>query len=150
MITTTLQHLHRYKQLSANIAKAIDYILATDFASMAPGNYEVDGDDVFAIVNELTTKPDAECIPESHRKYIDIQLVVQGSERFGYTALLQQTPHTPFKPDNDIAFYAPENIQHVILNAGQCVFFFPEDIHQPELFVDAPAAVKKVIMKIKA
>lgn len=149
MITTTLQYLHRYKNLSTHIATAIDYILKTDFNTLPPGRYEADGENVFAIVNEYVTKQPEECMPESHRQYIDIQLVVQGAERFGYTPLLQQIPHTPFKPDNDVAFYAPENLQYVTLHAGQCVFFFPEDIHQPELFAGTPAPVKKVVMKIR-
>lgn len=149
MITTTLQHLYRYKNLSTHIATAIDYILKTDFHTLAAGRYEVDGENVFAIVNEYVTKQPEECMPESHRQYIDIQLVVQGAERFGYTPLLQQVPHTPFKPDNDVAFYAPENLQYVTLYAGQCVFFFPEDIHQPELFAETSAPVKKVVMKIR-
>jgi len=149
MITTTLQHLHRYRKLSSNIARAIDYVLATDFKQLSSGRYEVDGDNVFAIVNEYTTKPAAECMPESHRMYIDIQLMVEGIEKFGYTPLVKQVPHTPFKPDNDVAFYEPAGLQFVTLSAGECVFFFPEDIHQPELFAETPVPVKKVVMKIK-
>ncbi len=66
------------QKLSPNLATAIDYVLNTDFSQLGPGRYEVAGESVFAIVNEYSTKPPAECEPESHRQYIDIQVMLEG------------------------------------------------------------------------
>ncbi len=63
MITSTLSHLPEYRIISTHFAKAIDYILAADFASMAPGKYDIDGLNSFAIVNEYMTKTPADCDP---------------------------------------------------------------------------------------
>src|SRR5579872_198302 len=105
MITSTLSQLHWYKILSSNFGKAIEYALSTDFAGLETGKYSVDGDEVFAIVNEYTTKPLSECDPESHRDYADIQIMVTGAERFGYAPLTGQPETTPYDPEKDVAFY---------------------------------------------
>jgi biofilm protein TabA len=151
MITSTLSQLHWYKTISPYFAKAINFAMAADFARMEPGKYEIDGDNAFAIVNEFTTKPASECDPESHEVYADIQLVISGTEKFGYTPLKEQVPTTPYSPENDVAFYSipEEEINYLTLSAGEFIIFFPSDIHQPEVFVHQPTPVKKVVLKIK-
>jgi len=150
MIMATLSNLHWYKILSPNFAKAINYALTTDFSSLEPGKYEVDGDNVFAIVNEFTTKPPSECDPECHLEYTDIQIVLSGTEKFGYTPLDQQEPSVAYNPENDVAFYSlpEEEINYLTLRAGQFIIFFPSDIHQPEVFNHQPGLVKKVVLKV--
>jgi YhcH/YjgK/YiaL family protein len=150
MITSTLDQLHWYRTISPNFEKAIQYVLHTDFTRLETGQYPVDGDNVFAIVNEYVTKPLAECDPESHRDYVDIQIVVIGAEKFGYTPLADRTAIIPYDPERDVAFYslAAEDLNYLTLPAGQFIIFFPSDIHQPEVFVHQPALVKKVVMKV--
>ena len=150
MITSTLSQLHWYKIVSPNFEKAIEYVLGADFANMDPGKYDIDGDNVFTIVNEYTTRPFTECDPESHREYADIQIMIEGTEKFGYTPLLDQDATTPYNPERDVALYtiAEEDLSYISLPAGQFIIFFPSDIHQPEVFVHQPDPVKKVVIKI--
>lgn len=163
MITSTIAQLHWYRIISPHFAKAIEYALTTDFAPMEPGKYDIDGDNVFAIVNEYTTKPAAECDPESHRQYADIQIMIAGEEKFGYTPLTDQEPSVPFREDNDVAFYSLPgetgqpgeqeepggSLNYITLYPGQFIVFFPSDIHQPEVFTRQPVVVKKVVIKVK-
>ena len=150
MITSTLSQLHWYKIISPNFEKAIEYVLGADFADMDPGKYAIDGDNVFAIVNEYTTRPFSECDPESHREYADIQIMIDGVEKFGYTPLLDQVATTPYDPERDVALYTitEKDLSYISLPAGQFIIFFPSDIHQPEVFVHQPDPVKKLVMKI--
>ena len=151
MITSTLSQLHWYKIISPYFAKAIDYVLATDLSALEPGKYPIDGDDVFAIVNEYTTKPMEECDPESHRAYADIQIMIAGAERFGYTPLIVQQASIPYNEERDVAFYTlpEEAIDYITLYAGQFIVFFPSDIHRPEVFRHQPGPVKKIVVKVK-
>ncbi len=149
MITAALTDLSLYKKLGPNLAIAIDYILGTDFSQLGPGRYEVVGESVFAIVNEYVTKPAAECEPESHRDYIDIQVMLEGSEKFGYAPLLDNKPSTGFLPGNDVAFYTLSGLDYITLYPRPVYPVFPSDIHQPELFTDQPRPVKKLVMKVK-
>jgi len=150
MITGKLSDLQLYKMLSPNFDRAIDYVLNTRFAEMEPGKYEVDAENIFAIVNEFTTKPVEACEPERHRKYADIQLIVSGTEKFGYCPLISQQPTTDFLPDNDVAFYNNDvsTLNYITLSADQFIIFLPGDIHQPEVCADRPSVVKKVVMKV--
>ena len=150
MITSTLSQLQPYRALGSNFEKAIQYVLQADFAIMEPGKYPIDGDYVFAIVNEYTTKPPSECEPESHRKYADIQIMIAGRENFGYTPLDGQAPATPYNPEKDLLLYIiPETgLSYITLGAGEFIVFFPSDIHQPEVYVRQPEFVKKVVVKV--
>jgi biofilm protein TabA len=150
MITSTLAQLHWYKSISPNFEKAITYALSTDLAGIETGKYPIDGENVLAIVNEYTTKPVSECDPESHRDYADIQIMVAGAERFGYMPLDEQQASTPYRPENDVAFYTipPEELSYITLRPGQFIIFFPSDIHQPEVFTQQPEFVRKVVLKV--
>jgi len=150
MITSTLSQLHWYKVISPNFEEAIHYALSTNFADMETGKYQIDGDNIFAIVNEYTTKPVSECSPESHRDYADIQIVISGTERFGYTPLTDQPETSPYNPEKDYALYSisEEDLNYITLPAGQFIIFFPSDIHQPEVFQHQPDLVKKVVLKV--
>jgi len=150
MITSTLSQLHWYKSISPNFEKAIQYSLSADFTAMEPGKYQIDGENIFAIVNEYTTKPLSECDPESHQDYADIQIIISGTERFGYTPLTDQPAATPYNPEKDVTLYdlPEETMNYITLPAGQFIIFFPSDIHQPEIFLHQPGLVKKVVVKV--
>jgi YhcH/YjgK/YiaL family protein len=79
MILDTLAQWRTYAALSPRLAKGFAF-LETVSPTAALGRHEIDGDDVFALVQRYTTKPIEERVFESHRKYIDIQYVLQGRE----------------------------------------------------------------------
>src|ERR1700743_119084 len=126
MITSTLSQLHWYKVISPNFAKAIEYALSTDFTTLETGKYAIEGDDVFAIINEYTTKPASECDPESHREYADIQMMISGVERFGYAPLINQPETTPYNEEKDFALYTidAEALDYITLHPGEFIIFF--------------------------
>jgi YhcH/YjgK/YiaL family protein len=150
MITSTLSQLHWYTIISPNFEKAIRYVLATDFSSLETGKYPIDGDTVFVLVNEYTTKPLSECDPESHQDYADIQIMISGAEKFGWLPLTDQIPNIPYDGERDVAFYslAEEDLNYITVKPGQFILFFPTDIHQPEVFVRQPDLVKKIVVKV--
>jgi YhcH/YjgK/YiaL family protein len=150
MITSSCSQLFWYKAVSPNFAKAIDFALNTDLSSLSAGRHDIDGENVFAIINEYTTKPVEECDPESHREYADIQIMITGMEKFGYIPLKGQEPSVAYTEEKDVALYsiAEEEMSYIRLGAGEFIIFFPTDIHQPEVCNNQPAAVKKLVLKI--
>jgi biofilm protein TabA len=150
MITSSLSQLFWYKAINPHFVTAIDYILSTNLASLETGRHDIDGDNVFAIVNEYITKPSEECDPESHLDYADIQIMITGTEKFGYIPLDGAAPTTPYDEERDVAFYSlpPEDISYIRLTPGQFIIFFPSDIHQPEVFHLRPGLVKKLVLKV--
>lgn len=150
MITSTLSQLQPFEIISPNFKTAIQYALSTDLAALETGKYSIDGEEVFAIVNEYATKPLSECDAESHREYADIQIMIAGVERFGYAPLTDQPETTPYNEEKDVALYtiAPEDLNYLTLHPGEFIIFFPTDIHQPEVFTHQPELVKKVVIKV--
>ena len=150
MITSTLSQLHWYQVISPNFEKAIQSALSTDFSGLEPGKYSIDGENIFAIVNEYLTKPLAECDPETHREYADIQIMITGIERFGYAPLTDQPETTPYDEERDVAFYSigEEDLNYLTLHPGEFIIFFPSDIHQPEVYRHQPELVRKVVIKV--
>lgn len=151
MITSTLSQLHWYTLMSPHFAKAIDFALTTDLAALPVGKHEIDGENVFAIINEYITKSATECEWESHRKYADIQVVIAGSEKFGYSPQTNQQPSVPYAADKDVILYPGSEAAsgYILLNPGEFIIFFPSDLHQPELFNNRPEPVKKLVLKVK-
>jgi len=77
MILDTLGHSARYESLHPRFAKAFAFLRAMT-GSEAPGRHEIEGDDLFALIQQVTTKPLNEALFEAHRQYIDVQYVQHG------------------------------------------------------------------------
>ena len=135
-------------QLPARLARALEYLRATDLMSVAIGRHDVDGDRLFALVQEYTTRAADQCVWEAHRKYIDVQCVVAGAERMGVAELASSTVREPYDPARDVAFFEPGR-DSVIVSAGMFAIFWPDDVHSPGGMVDdaAPRAVRKIVIK---
>ncbi|MDB5246803.1 MAG: hypothetical protein JWQ40_1197 [Segetibacter sp.] len=148
MVTDTLKNAWLYEGLNNRFTTAFNYLKETDFSTVEKGKYAVDGDEIFAIVNEFETKSKTECQLEAHKKHIDIQYIISGTELFGYTPLIDQQPSIAYDEMKDVAFYEAE-VSYLALKAGMFIIFYPTDLHRPEVRVNEPATVKKVVVKIK-
>jgi YhcH/YjgK/YiaL family protein len=148
MILDKIENFKMYTPISERIAKAFDYILSTDLETLAAGKHEVDNDDIFAIMSEYETKDIQDCSLEAHRKYIDIQYMLQGSEMIGVTALAGQAPSKVYDAADDYELFKDESSQFR-LDPGRFAIFFPEDLHMPGLKIAVSAPVRKLIMKVR-
>ena len=147
MIIDKLENASLYAGLSERLTLGFNYIQKTDLLQTASGTYEIEGKDVFAIVQDYETKPQDACIIESHFKYIDIQFIIQGNECMGVTMLNNQKPYEVNK-ESDYAFYTTKTTL-VPFSAGMFAVFFPSDIHQPCVAMNSPERVKKVVVKVR-
>ncbi|MDZ4684506.1 MAG: YhcH/YjgK/YiaL family protein [Planctomycetaceae bacterium] len=148
MILDHLSRAARYRAVSPGIAKAFDFLRTLDVAKLVDGRNAIDGDRAFAMLNRYRTKPPAEAVWESHRKYIDVQYVVSGEEWMGYVPL-DRAPavKTPYDESRDVIFYEPAR-DGFVMTAGQFTVFFPEDIHAPGLMAGSAAEVVKIVVKV--
>lgn len=138
--------------LPPKLARGLRFLAETDFAGLAPGRIEIDGDRIFALVQDYETLPKADCRPETHRRYIDIQYVASGREIIGQAPLLASAEVVDDRRDTpaDIAFFSdPANETDVLLEAGGWAVFHPWDIHRPRVAAGAVSAVRKVVLKIR-
>ena len=60
MIIDQLQNAEQYYGLGTGIEAALRYLQETDFKNVVPERYDIDGDRVYAMVQEYDSKPKAE------------------------------------------------------------------------------------------
>jgi len=148
MVIDKLKNSKLYENLGERIGKALNYLKETDFSKIENGKYEIEGNDIFAMVNEYNTKDATEGKLESHRNYLDVQYVAKGAEQIGYIPFNEQKPEIDYNIENDVTFYSGEK-SFTKLEEGMFAIFFPTDIHMPGIKLDVPVKVKKVVVKVK-
>jgi YhcH/YjgK/YiaL family protein len=149
MISDIIKNRHIYSSISPRIKKALDYIATTDFSEMEPGRYELDGTNLFVLVQAYDSIPKELGKWECHKKYIDIQYIAEGVELIGCNNIDRMKITTAYNPDKDIAFLSGEG-DYITFPKGSYGIFFPEDAHQPKVAPgNIPGAVRKVVVKIK-
>lgn len=147
MVIDKIENSQLYACLSEKIAKAFAYINETDLSSIATGKYEIDKDDIFALVQEYDTKNRSECKLEGHIRYIDVQYIISGLELIGVKPLIDQLPVTK-NDEDDYAFYDGDP-DFIRLDTGMFAIFFPEDLHMPCIKFNQISRVKKVVVKVR-
>ncbi len=148
MIFDKLEKSHFYYGLSERIKTAFKYLAATDLLNLENGSYEIDGDNVFVIVQDYRTKPENEGKWEAHRNYIDIQYIIKGNEKLGYLNLEGFQPEGEYNFEKDIVFGSGKG-GFLEAKSGDFVLFAPQDAHMPGLCVNEPEYVKKAVVKVK-
>ncbi len=146
MIIDTLSNATLYSGLSSRIQQAFAYLQQTDLENAETGKYEIDGTNVFALVQEYESKPMAEGKWEAHRRYIDVQYIVRGNEQIGYVHISHLTPGD-YDADRDFLPLTGEG-EYLTLFAGDFMLLFPDDGHMPGLVVGGSGPVKKVVVKV--
>ncbi|MBQ6364808.1 MAG: YhcH/YjgK/YiaL family protein [Oscillospiraceae bacterium] len=146
MIYDKLSHLETYASVSERLTKGLRFLRDTDFSSIPDGKYEIDGKDLFYMLQSYTTR-EANDTPEAHRKYIDIQYLLSGEEAIGVGAVSDMTEEVSAKPDGDVWFYHGP-LSQIKLGSGSFAVLFPQDAHAPGIAVGAPAPVRKVVVKV--
>ncbi|PKO15208.1 MAG: YhcH/YjgK/YiaL family protein [Chloroflexi bacterium HGW-Chloroflexi-10] len=147
MILDTLNNHTRYSGISHNLFAALKFLFETDLTSLPIGRTDIDGDNLFALVQEYDTKSAELGKWEAHRKYIDVQYILSGRERMGF-ANIYTMDLGDYLPEKDFQAMSGEG-NTMDLSAGDFAIFFPEDGHKPCLCVTAPERVKKVVIKVK-
>ena len=147
MILDKIENAALYLSLNPGFEKAFDFINKNDFSNFLPGKYDIAGDEIFVLVNEYETKNAQDSYPEAHKKYIDIQLLISGTEKIGFASFIGQKVVTEYNETKDISFFdAP--VDFFQLKTRMFAIFFNSDLHQPGIYVDMPEMVKKVVVKV--
>jgi len=150
MIIDKFENLHLYFGEGSRLYKAVCY--ARDFDLLLPdGKYEVDGDNIFAECKTYNTKPVSERSFESHVKYIDVQVILNGEEMMGHTLDNNLEVSIAYSHVKDVQKYnRPEKYSPIIMKPGYFIVFFPQDLHMPDCMVDKQEKTRKLVVKVKS
>ena len=152
MIFDRLGNAALYSGAHQGFSEAFAFLERAAKEDLPVGRYELDGEALFAMVQEYDTNPDRENSFEGHLKYIDIQFVVRGEEAFEAVDRSVAVPACDYSEEKDVCFYADRAPElAAILGEATFAIFFPHDIHKPGLAVQNKAEhVKKIVVKVKA
>ena len=148
MIADTLSNAAIYKKLGRNFEKAFDFLQQADLNAFPIGKQAIDGDNVFMILSEYTTKLFSDARWEAHRVYADIQLLLAGEERIGYAPLTKMKTTEDYNPAKDILFLSGDG-DYTTIRPGVFAVFLPHDAHQPCVATGNQQTVKKLVIKVK-
>jgi biofilm protein TabA len=129
-------------------ATAFEYAANNALAEMEPGKYEIQGTDLFLLIQSYETRPLDQGFWEAHRSYIDIQYMLQGTEKMGYAHTGHLTVTEDHLDDRDYQVLEGEG-DFLNVKEGCFTIFYPDDAHMPCLAVDQAAPVKKAVFKIR-
>lgn len=150
MLTGNLNVVEKYDYLEEKFRKGYDFLRTADLKALPVGRVDIDGDDIYASVQEYTSLNADTCRFEAHNRYFDIQYVVEGEEQFGYAKRADLTEEVPYDETNDIVFFCePEEAGTVLLKAGDCIVVAPEDAHKPRCQAKEACKVKKIVIKVR-
>ncbi|WP_461214651.1 NanQ anomerase/TabA/YiaL family protein [Lacticaseibacillus sp. GG6-2] len=134
------------------LRKALSFLRTQPLSNLKVGRYNIDTNiDIFANIQEYVTKSEANGRWESHRRYIDCQFIVSGSECIRVLPATTLTVKTDAILIKDAYYYAKPAVQAastLILTPGDCVLLFPQDAHEACLKTTTISQVKKVVVKI--
>lgn len=151
----TLAELQAQLQEHAGLRKGLDYLIGFDadkeFAALAgekSRKHEIDGTDVFAIVQVAMPKQWDAPKFEGHRKYIDIQCVFGGEEIILQASTDRVTRWGEYDEERDIHFSDVDRYSSFLLRAGDACILYPSDMHAPCMKAQSEEMIRKVVIKV--
>lgn len=144
MIIDKIENIMQYEPLLKNLKKGMDAIHA--LKGLELGRYEFDGG--YFMVQKGVTKPMQEGTFEAHRKYVDVQIIVEGSEELAWNDLKDLTTAIPYNPEKDQERYTGP-FEHVIkITAGMFYAAFPNDGHKAVSHTKEQQSFTKIVLKL--
>lgn len=130
MILDIMTNANRYSALHPLFAQVFEYIHNTNLHTLASGRHAIAGDDLFVIIERVQGQSRELTQLECHRKYIDIQLVLDGVDEMGWKALSDcQNPATDYNAAKDVQLFNEAPTIWIATPANAFCIFFPEDAH---------------------
>ena len=148
IIINKLQHAERYFKMHPAFEKAFAFLRRNDLAELPVDRHEIDGDRLFCMISKGPGRSRAEAKLEAHRKYIDIQYVIAGTDEMGWKPTADcKSIDTEYDADKDIEFFKDQPDSWTEVPAGKFVIFFPQDAHAPLV---GSGEIHKAVLKIAA
>lgn len=147
MIFDRLENLNQYTGLFEHLDTAIDYIESHDLSLLPPGRTNIDGENVYVNVFELEPRQSEEIPFETHSRYMDLQVDLEGAE-LCEVALGELTEKQPYDEETDAALYGADTSAALVLGTDRFAVFMVEEPHKPGIRAQGFDHVKKAVFKI--
>lgn len=160
MIFTNINDKLQNSSLTKDIQFCIDYAEKNreKILSLENGSYDVDYNGIKMNVGKYFTKKENDKFWESHKRYLDVQIMIDGSERVEFNDI-HNMKEKSFDPERDLVILEGNKLFDIVIENGDVLVFFPNDVHKPELDIldseneeeceNKKKIVTKVVFKIE-
>ena len=149
MMIGNISDINEKSLLPEILLKFLNYIKTADFSKLTDEKHSLE-EDIILNLSSYQTKKLEDKKAEAHKKYIDIQYIISGTELIGLgfhnseNELLEK-----YNEEKDCIFYKKiVNEHYLIMNKGMFAIFFPTDIHRPGCIFNEKSDIRKVVIKI--
>ena len=152
MIFTNVNDEIQNKSLAKDIQFCIEFAKKNEnkILSLVNGSYDIEYNDIKMNVGKYFTKSENEKFWESHKKYLDVQIMINGTEKVS-VGDMRNMDIKSFDAEKDLVILEGEKEFDIIITTGDVLVFFPNDVHKPELNVsenDNSGNIRKIVTKV--
>ena len=157
MIFDKLENLEKYKNAHPRFVKALPYIVELLGQNPENGKHFMPDADVenavFVNIFDYDTKPMSDAIRmEAHRRYIDVQIMLEGEENMYVPATDELIPAQESDDAKDIEFVkmpTADKTTKLAVPKGYFAIFFANEPHAPSISMkDVPTTARKAVGKV--
>ena len=114
------------------------------------GSYDVGYNDIKMNIGKYFTKSENEKFWESHKKYLDVQIMINGTEKVAINDIRDMKVKS-FDEEKDLTILEGNKAFDIVMKTGDVLVFFPNDVHKPELNIsetDNSGSIRKIVTKV--
>jgi YhcH/YjgK/YiaL family protein len=151
MIFDKIENISDYFDDLPALKKIEEFVEKFNNENLSDGTYEIDANHIFAMVQSYRTKQQTpDMMFEAHKKYIDLQYIVNGIEKIRWAKLEDvDLVEEKYSKGQDIAFYEGDAMFDFTLTKNTFLLLYPNDAHLPGLSADKDVNVRKIVFKIE-
>ena len=144
MIIDKIENVRKYAALGEHFRTAAEWLAGQDLSALALGTVQVDGERVYATLADNLLSRETPAY-EAHRRYSDIQVIIDGKETFylgtegNIGQLIPEKDFCPCEVSAGIPF---------VLESGWFVIFLPGEMHAPGNPAGEPSVCRKMVIKV--
>ena len=152
MIITNVNNEIQNKSLAKDIRFCIEFAKKNEnkILSLVNGSYDVGYNNIKMNLGKYFTKSENEKFWESHKKYLDVQIMINGTEKVAINDIRDMEIKS-FDEEKDLTILEGDKAFDIIMKTGDVLVFFPNDVHKPELNVsenDDSGNIRKIVTKV--
>ena len=152
MIITNVNNEIQNKSLAKDIRFCIEFAKKNEnkILSLVNGSYDVGYNNIKMNLGKYFTKKENDKFWESHKKYLDVQIMINGTEKVAINDIRDMEVKS-FDEEKDLTILEGDKAFDIIMKTGDVLVFLPNDVHKPELNVsenDDSGNIRKIVTKV--
>ncbi|MDR3570072.1 MAG: YhcH/YjgK/YiaL family protein [Syntrophobacteraceae bacterium] len=148
MIYDTFENFGKYFHTGGPLHRALTFAAAFD-PSGPNGRYEIEAEDIFAIVSSYETSLASQNSFEIHRKYADVQIVIEGEEKIEVWLSGLKTAGDYDEIKDKESLEAPLDSAALVMRPGYFAVLYPNEAHRPGCDYRGKSQVRKIVVKVR-